>query len=494
MPVPSTWTTALADRLDAELADGSLDNPFRPAVLRWAAATGRPSDPLPLLDHLEGNRVGGRAGARRYRWDLPLAAWVENGGVSRWRPAEVEWARRHPEEYAERLWTPPILAEHIEWLERVGRSADPALAARAKAILDEATPTVEDDVARRVLGQDPWGDTFMLWVIARRARALTHVRGLATAIASRYAARAERADGLVLGRAFPYFDKPMPSATAHLASAAARIGDGIDVVSPAAAWLPGQRNADGGWGDPGQGSEILTTIAVAELLGHLDPAFEPASVLEVLGDLVARGDPRPELIGPEWPWVAAEILAFAEWCRRPFRERFRWPHVPGYMMDQRVRVPRYEAYLVDARLFERIPGLSAAPVEVGFLDMAGFGVWNTGYGQAAGDELLALLTSELRTLPESRTIRDGGDEFLVIGAPEAVGLEERLRALFTRWATVSRERYPDLPVVPLRASVTVTRADGLRTARENLGRWIGEVKHAYPDPPPEGVVRWYPSG
>jgi hypothetical protein len=491
--MPATWTSELARRLDAELASGSVDNPFRPAVLRWAAATGRPADPLPLLERLEASRVGGRSGARRYRWDLPLAAWLEDGDLVGWRPAEAEWAQRHPEEYAERLWTPPILAEHIEWLERVGRSADGALAARARAILTEATPTLEDDVARRVLGQDPWGDTFMLWVIARRARALTHVRGLATAIASRYAARAERDDGLVLGRAFPYFDKPMLSATAHLASAAARIGDGIEVVAPAVEWLPAQRNADGGWGDPGQGSEILTTLAVAELLGHLDPGFEPASVLELLGTLVAGRDPRPELIGPEWPWLAEELLAFAEWSRRPFRERFRWPHVPAYTMDLKVRVPRYEAYLVDARLFERVPGLSAAPVEVGFLDMAGFGAWNSRHGQAAGDELLAHLTSELRTLPESRTIRDGGDEFLVVGAPQATGLEERLRALFARWATVSRERYPDLPVVPLRAAVTVTRADGLRTARENLGRWIGEVKQDYPDPPPEGVVRWYPS-
>jgi GGDEF domain-containing protein len=163
-----------------------------------------------------------------------------------------------------------------------------------------------------------------------------------------------------------------------------------------------------------------------------------------------------------------------------------------WVIDQKTRVPRYEAYLVNARLFGQIPGLSAAPIEIAFLDMAGFGDWNTGHGQAAGDELLALLTAQLRTLPESRTIRDGGDEFLVVGAPEADGLEDSLRALFARWAVVSREWHPDLPVVPLRAAVTSTRADDLLEARVRLGRWIGDVKHDEPDPPPEGVVRRYP--
>ena len=197
-------------------------------------------------------------------------------------------------------------------------------------------------------------------------------------------------------------------------------------------------------------------------------------------------------MGPEWPWVAAELLAFAAWSERPFRERFRWPHMPDWVVDPRVNVPRYEAYLVDAHLFERIPRLSAAAVEIAFLDVAAFGAWNTDHGQAAGDELLALLTAQLRTVSASRTIRDGGDEFLVVGAPLATGLEDRLRALFARWPEVSRATYPELPVVPLRCAVTVTRADRLRETREALGRWIGEVKHDHPEPAPEGIVVRYP--
>jgi GGDEF domain-containing protein len=124
--------------------------------------------------------------------------------------------------------------------------------------------------------------------------------------------------------------------------------------------------------------------------------------------------------------------------------------------------------------------------------MADFGNWNTAHGQAAGDELLAWLTTLLRTLPESRTIRDGGDEFLVVGAPLATGLEDRLRRLFGRWAEASKTIGPDLPVVPLRAAVTTTRADSLRDARDSLGRWIGILKADFPDPPLDGVVRRFP--
>lgn len=493
--MPSPWLRHIEDLLDIELADGSPSNPFRPAVLRWAAANGRPTDPEPLLDALERSRIGGRGGARRYRWSFPVAGWIDVDDRLRWRPAERELAERDGARQAARLWVPPVLVEHVEWLDRLGRGGDDPLhvAARARDLLAEALTTVEDDVAVRVAGADTWGDTFLLWAFARRPRALARVPGLISAIASRYAARAARTRGLVHGRTYPFFDVAMPSATAHLASAAARTGEGLEVVAPAVEWLRAERHPDGSWGDPRQPGDLLTTIAVAELLGMLDPSFEPSSVLDAIERLVVAHGGRPELIGPEWPWLAGEVLAFAAWSARPFRERFRWPHVPEWMIDVRLRVPRFEAYLVDARLFEGIPGLTELPIECGFIDLAGFGAWNTAHGQAAGDELLALLTAQLRGVPESRTIRDGGDEFLVLGAPMSDGLGARLEHLFARWPDVSRARYPDLPVVPLRAALGSGPAGGLRTLRETLGRAIGVIKHEHPSPPPEGVIRRLPA-
>ncbi len=482
-----TWLDDLETMLDAELVAGALESPFRPTLMRRTTAAGQTVDPAGYLSVLEGNQIGGRGGTRRYRWSFPVGRWVPLEDRIAWRPREAELAERQAADHAARLWTPIVLVDHVEWLERLTHHQDRDLAGRARRLLDEAAPTLEDDVARQVMGADAWADTFMLWTFARRPRAIGRVRGLMSAVAARYAARAARDGGLVLGRSFPFFEVPLPSATAHLASAAARLGDGIEVVGPAVDWLRRQRRPDGGWADPGQPTDLLTTIAVAELLSFLDPEFDPAGVLPSLAAAVDRRG-GPMLIGPEWPWVATEILAFAAWGRRPFRERFRWPHVPGWMIDDRVAVPRYEAYLVNARLFETIPGLSGTPVEIAFVDLANFGHWNTANGMVAGDNLLARLTAQLRTVPESRTIRDGGDEFLVVGAPEATGLEERLRGLFAAWPAWSREAWPDLPVVPLRAAITTTRADRLRSTREALGKWIGKVKADYPDPPEHGVL------
>jgi len=488
--MPSPWLRDLEDRLDVELAEGAPTSPFRPAVLRWAEANGRRVDSLPLIESLEASRIGGRGGARRYRWNFPVAEWIDADDRLGWRPAERESAERDPDGHAARLWVPPVLAEHVEWLDGVGRAAavPTPVAARARGLLAEARATIEDDLALRVAGGDAWGDTFLLWTFARRPRALTLFPGLVSAIAARYAARAARTSGLVRGRTYPFFDTPIPSATAHLAAAAARTGEGLDLVAPAVDWLRAERRRDGGWGDPRQPTDLLTTLAVAELLGQLDPSFEPASVLEVMESKVSERGGRPELVGPEWPWLGAEILAFAQWSGRPFRERFRWPHVPAWMTEPRFNVPRKEAFGVHAHLFEQLPGLAGLPVEFAFIDLAGFGKWNTDHGMEEGDELLALLVTQLQTIPDSRTIRDGGDEFLVLGAPQADGLQQRLEPVFDRWPGVSRGRFRDLPVVPLRAVVGHGPAGGLRSLHERLGKAIGDVKHEHPSPPPEGVI------
>jgi hypothetical protein len=499
--MPLAWRSELESMLEAELRDGAIDNPFRPAVLRWAAATKRDADHAALLDHLERAPMGGR-GTRRFRWQLPVGRWIAPEQLRGWRPAEAEAAERNPGEHAARLWLAPILVEHLAWLGELAARTDPAdggdavLAARARAILDEAVPVVEDVVAASVAGGDVWADTFLLWSFARSPRALTPLRGLVLALASRYAARASRTGGVAHGRTFPYFNQSMASATAYLATAATTLGEGVDLVDRQLAFLAAERRADGGWGDLRQPSDLLTTLAAARLLGSLDPSFDPRSVVEPLHEIVGRAGGRPAAIGPEWPWLAVELVDYLGWADRDFIERFRWPNVAPAQVDPRVTLPRYEGYLGLGDLFGAVDALRQEPVEVTFIDLANFGHWNTAHGQDAGDVLLALLCRQLRTLPRSRAFRDGGDEFIVVGGPRATGLEQDLCSLFARWPSIARDAFPDLTdtsevpvVVPLRAVISTERACDLRDTRRRQGVWVGALKHDYPSPPATGVIR-----
>jgi GGDEF domain-containing protein len=482
------WRSELESLLETELRDGRPDSPFRPALLRWAAASGRDADPDPVLDHLEGIASGDRA-ARAFRSMLPVGRWIPLERRSRWRPLEAELAERHPNDHANRLWRPPILVEHLAWLEELAAGPDRRVAARAQTVLDAMRPVVEDVVAQTVAGADAWGDTFLLWSFARRPRALEPVLGLVTALATRYVLRASRTKGIVHGQAFPFFGSPMTSATVHLAAASAIVGEGLGWVDEQLAYLRRERRHGGGWGDPRQDADLLTTLAAARLLGSLDPSFEPGGVVETLAGLAARAGPRPAAIGPEWPWIAVELLAYEDWSRRSFTDRFQWPNVPPSAFDGRVGVPRLEGYFAVADLFTAVPALGGGLVDVVFLDLANFGHWNSLYGQDAGDRLLELLTAELRTLPRSRTYRDGGDEFLVLGAPGTDELEANLRRLCAGWPEASRRAFPGLPVVPIRAVISRERASHLRKARERQGVDIGVLKQDHPTPPDEGIVR-----
>ena len=138
-------------------------------------------------------------------------------------------------------------------------------------------------------------------------------------------------------------------------------------------------------------------------MGYLDPGFDPTGVLDVLGDLVTARGGRATIVGPEWPWVAGELLAFAD--VEPATVPGALPLAARAALDDRRTCPRSRAtrpISADARLFESVPGLAGAPVEIAFLDMADFGSWNTRHGQAAGDELLARLTAAPADAARSR--------------------------------------------------------------------------------------------
>jgi GGDEF domain-containing protein len=484
--MPLAWRSALESLLEAELRDGAPDNPFRPAVLRWAAATSRPGDPEPLLAILE-QAAEGRS-SRRLRWRLPVGRWIDPALLVRWRPAEIEATRRDPTAHANRLWLPAVLVDQLAWLEELAAGPDPRLAARARAIADEALPAIEDVVAGSVGGSDTWADTFLLWSFARNRPALRPLRGLVVALAARYAARAGRTAGIARGRSFPWFDVPMASSTAHLATASATLGEGMQLVDAQLAWLRAERRPDGGWGDRRQPSDILSTLAAARLFGAIDPGFNPLSVVEPLRSMVAGNGAHPCLIGPEWPWLTAELAAYLDWAAHTFTERFQWPNVADSAMDPKVGVPRYEGYLLLADLFDRVPALGRGTVDVAFVDLANFGKWNGDHGQDAGDRLLALLTHQPQTVPRSRTYRDGGDEFLVVGAPQTDDLETGLRDLCTRWPKISREAFRSMPVVPIRGVIKRVAANDLREGRATLGLAIGPLKRRHPEPDPEGVI------
>ena len=276
---------------------------------------------------------------------------------------------------------------------------------RALRLPIEVPSTLEDDVARRVLGGGRAGRRVVLlgrW--PAKQRALTRVRGLDDGRLGPL----RRGEGRAMrrarsaGRTFPFFEVPMPCATAHLASAAARGG-----ATASRSWRPpssGSRGSGGRgrWGEPGQPSDILTTLAVAELMGVFDPGFDPGRRPGRPGRSSLR---RAGAGGPRGTGVAVGR-------RRAARVRgLEPPTVPGALPvaaratldDRRAHrgaratrpISRMRACSERAR-----PGRRARGDLV--LDMAGFGAWNTKHGQAAGDELLALLTSLLRSIPESR--------------------------------------------------------------------------------------------
>ena len=147
-------------------------------------------------------------------------------------------------------------------------------------------------------------------------------------------------------------------------------------------------------------------------------------------------------LDPEAPWLTAEVVRLLEASRLPFAKRFTWPYVPPWSLDRKTKVPTFDYFDDIANVFASIGGLARSRIQVAFLDLAGFGDWNKAYGAAVGDRVLEVLTQALRDprmLPDSRVIRDGGDEFLILGAPTNSTLMPDLQRFLTRWPTYFRE-------------------------------------------------------
>jgi GGDEF domain-containing protein len=184
--------------------------------------------------------------------------------------------------------------------------------------------------------------------------------------------------------------------------------------------------------------------------------------------------------------------AVVDWLVRatgPVVARFRWPGVLRLDLDRRTQLPTYAWFADLVRSAAELPGLAAADWDIAFIDLAGFGAFNTDHGQAKGDEVIGTFGQALGQIPGSRAIRDGGDEFILVGAPGDEGLYDRLDVFRKHWLGEFQSSFGDLSQ-PVRPRITVSRTRGseLFAARERLGRRIGELKKASPDPPDDGVI------
>ncbi len=141
-----------------------------------------------------------------------------------------------------------------------------------------------------------------------------------------------------------------------------------------------------------------------------------------------RSDGWWRACGPETTWLSVELLGWLRRASLPFAQRFTWPHLAVTNRDRRTGLPFYGYFADLERLFEAVPGLADAPIDVAFIDLAGFGTFNNAFGMAKGDEVLRSFAQALTHIPESMAIRDGGDEFIVLCTPTGTGLAARMVA------------------------------------------------------------------
>jgi len=463
----------------------SVEDPYFASAIRAIEQTGGHVDRVAITTGLLDRALGGASGSRRYRWDLPFLDANAAKRVARFRPREwAAWNTKFdPRTYASRLFLPTVLAPTIDWLAELSDGSDAVT--EADVLLAEAAPRIADDLANHVTGRDAWGDTFALATFCRYPRVLSLTSDLVTAICARYVGVAARHEGLVVGRHYPFHDIPLPSACGHVATAIATLGIGMRHLPGLLRFLTHQRRADGGWGDPEQESDLLTTLTAARLLATLDPTFDPAdAAVFIEAEVRERGF---AIIGPERRWVENEVASFQRLVARPFSDRFAWPHVPVWALDRNIAVPRFDAFVDLADLLSQVPGLAESAIELAFVDLANFGHWNTQFGQAAGDELLRFLVAQLRAIEGARVYRDGGDEFLLVGAPGRTGIAASLREFAGTWTSRWAAHRPGTPAAQPRAVVAIGRAHELRDLRETLGRAIGDVKARFPNPV-DGVI------
>lgn len=470
-----------------------------------------------LIAHVAGRTAGHIRSDARYRWELshrvgapepsyaPLARWAP------WRAGDASAFENDRYRLESAVLLPVVCVGYLELFEAAARlegvdlaTPDDDAAVRvddaasresrtslAQALFDESLAVLRYDLARAVVGDDPFSDTHLLRVIARSPHVLARLEPLAVALASTYAVEHPRPP--VEGVRFPFVGKPLASATAMLASALLDLGLHLPLLAEQVAWLAQARREDGGWADAAEtSSDVLTTAMVGSVLVRLDPELDGAGVSQVLLDRQGE-DGLWRALGPDAPWITHEVLELLEALALPFSARFRWPHVHASHRDRKTQLPSFGHFLELCELFGSVASLARTPVELAFVDLIGFRAFNNLHGQDLGDDILAAFGEALSAIPGVRTIRDGGDEFLVVGAPTRDDLQIELEAFLGGWREVFVQRYGDTTPVAPRVLVARGSAGELRRTRESLGRAITETKTLDVDPTRGFVMRMRPS-
>jgi GGDEF domain-containing protein len=470
---------------------GSIPNvePLAAFFARARRRFGEAFEPGALIAHWESRAVGTLVGADRYRWELthkrgtgfpPYAGSPATWQA--WRASETALVQRDPFGFEEILLGPIVTFESAELL------AESPANLGATALLHEAEPILRRDFAQYALERNAWSDTFPAWCLCRYPVTFHSLRSVLFAVVETYTARARSREGIVLGTRFPFHDQALVSASAQLALTSLTLGCHFDVAARALAFVAGQRRADGGWGDADDPSDLLTTLVALDLLSHFDAEFDPAPTLDFMKRR-QQPDGFWRAFGPEAPWLTAMIVEQLRDLDRPFAQRFRFPRAQPENLDRKTRLPSFAYFTELSRLFGEMPGLAHADVELGFIDLIGFRAFNNRYGQAQDDELLRLFADALATAESVCSVRDGGDEFLLLGAPGGESLERAIGNVQREWPARFHAKFgAEASPVLARALVTRCRGANVLAAREELGRAIGELKTVACDPE-LGVLR-----
>jgi GGDEF domain-containing protein len=451
-----------------------------------------------LIAHVAGRTAGHIRSDARYRWELshrvgaPEPAYAPASGWAPWRAGDTSAFENDPYRMESALLLPVVCVGYLELLHAAAHDGSSSeKASLAASLFDESLAVLRYDLARAVVGDDPFSDTHLLRVIARSPHVLARLEPLAVALASTYAVEHPRPP--VEGVRFPFVGKPLASATAMLASALLDLGLHLPLLADQVAWLAQARRDDGGWADAAEtSSDVLTTTMVASVLVRLDPEVDGAGISRFLIDRQGE-DGLWRALGPDAPWITAEVVELLEALALPFSARFRWPHVHASHRDRKTLLPSFGHFLELCELFGSVGSLARTTAELGFVDLIGFRAFNNLHGQDLGDDILAAFGEALSAIPGVRTIRDGGDEFLVVGAPTRDDLQSELEAFLDRWRAIFVARYGETTPVAPRVLVARGSAGELRRTRESLGRAITETKTLDVDPTRGFVMRARPT-